>query len=164
MSSLGRELLTRDDPPVTVLVITAANPVLSNPDQARTREGLSRTDLFTVVVDHRLTETAAYADLVLPVEEAPADLYAGPWDTFTRVTLPLATPGIIGAALLSFSLSFDDFITTSFVAGDVMTFPRFVYVSYLRGIPAQANVIGFAMFAFAVLAVVAYQLVARRRR
>ncbi len=41
MSSLGRELLTRDDPPVTVLVITAANPVLSNPDQARTREGLS---------------------------------------------------------------------------------------------------------------------------
>lgn len=98
------------------------------------------------------------------VEEAAADLYAGPWDTFTRVTLPLARPGILGAALLSFSLSFDDFITTNFVAGDAMTFPRYVYVSYLRGIPAQANVIGFAMFAVAVLGVVVYQLAAARRR
>ncbi len=97
------------------------------------------------------------------IEEAAADLYAGPWDTFTRVTLPLAMPGILGAALLSFSLSFDDFITTNFVAGDAMTFPRYVYVSYLRGIPAQANVIGFAMFAVAVLGVVAYQLLAARR-
>lgn len=137
-------------------------------------QGMSSVTLgfWTIVAAHVMfclsfvviTVKARLQSLDWRVEEAAADLYAGPWDTFTRVTLPLATPGIIGAALLSFSLSFDDFITTSFVAGDVMTFPRFVYVSYLRGIPAQANVIGFAMFAFAVLAVVAYQLVARRRR
>jgi len=66
MSSLGRELLDREDPPVTVLLIWAANPVLSNPDQHRVRRGLSREDLFTVVVDHRLTDTCDYADLVLP--------------------------------------------------------------------------------------------------
>ncbi len=66
MSRLGRELLERTDPPVDVLVVWAANPVVSNPDAERVRAGLSREDLFTVVVDHRLSETAAYADVVLP--------------------------------------------------------------------------------------------------
>jgi len=65
-SSLGRELLERADPPVRALFVWAANPVVSNPDTGRTREGLSRPDLFTVVVDHVLTDTARYADVVLP--------------------------------------------------------------------------------------------------
>ncbi len=66
MSSLGRELLERTDPPVTVLMVWAANPVAANPDQHRTRAALARDDLFTAVVEHRLTETCDYADLVLP--------------------------------------------------------------------------------------------------
>lgn len=66
MSRLARELTERNDPPVTVLVIWAANPMISNPDTLRTRAALSRDDLFTVVVDHVLTETARHADLVLP--------------------------------------------------------------------------------------------------
>jgi anaerobic selenocysteine-containing dehydrogenase len=66
MSRLGRELLERADPPVQALVVWAGNPVVSNPDQRRTRAGLARDDLFTVVVDHVHTETTAYADLVLP--------------------------------------------------------------------------------------------------
>jgi anaerobic selenocysteine-containing dehydrogenase len=66
MSSLGRELLERRDPPVQVLVVWAANPMVSNPDTAATRRGLTRDGLFTVVVDHVLTDTARYADLVLP--------------------------------------------------------------------------------------------------
>ena len=45
------------------------------------------------------------------------DLYATPGQTFWRVTFPLALPGIVGAALLCFSLSFDDFIVTNFTAG-----------------------------------------------
>ena len=73
-------------------------------------------------------------------------------------------PGIVGAALLSFSLSFDDFIITNFVSGDESTFPKYVYVSYLRGIPAQANVIGFSMFLIAVLLVVAAQVIGSRRK
>ena len=67
------------------------------------------------------------------------------------------------AAMLAFSLSFDDFIITNFVSGDTSTFPKYVYVSYLRGIPAQANVIGFSLFVIAVLLVVVGQRVASVR-
>ena len=96
------------------------------------------------------------------LEEAAQDLYADPRSTFWRVTFPLALPGIAAAALLSFSLSFDDFIITNFVSGDATTFPKFVYVSYLRGIPAEANVVGFSMFVIAVLLTVAGQAISTR--
>ena len=66
--------------------------------------------------------------------------------------------------MLSFSLSFDDFIITSFVSGNETTFPKFVYVSYLRGIPAQANVIGFSMFAIALLLVIGGSIISSRRK
>jgi spermidine/putrescine transport system permease protein len=98
------------------------------------------------------------------LEEAAQDLYAGPSSTFWKVTFPLVLPGIVGAALLAFSLSFDDFIITNFVSGDETTFPKFVYVSYLRGIPAQANVIGFSMFVVALALVVGGQLVGNARK
>ena len=52
------------------------------------------------------------------------DLYANEWQTFWRVTFPLVFPGILAAALLSFSLSFDDFIITNFNAGNTITFPH----------------------------------------
>ncbi len=97
------------------------------------------------------------------LDEAAADLYAGAVETFWRITFPLVLPGVVSAALLSFSLSFDDFIITSFVSGNETTFPKFVYVSYLRGIPAQANVIGFSMFVIAVTIVVLGQIVNNRR-
>ena len=96
------------------------------------------------------------------LEEAAQDLYADPRSTFWRVTFPLALPGIASAALLSFSLSFDDFIITNFVSGDATTFPKFVYVSYLRGIPAEANVVGFSMFVIAVLLTVGGQMITNR--
>ena len=98
------------------------------------------------------------------LEEAAQDLYAGPSDTFWKITFPLVLPGIVGAAMLAFSLSFDDFIITNFVSGNETTFPKFVYVSYLRGIPAQANVIGFSMFVIALLIVIGGQLIGNARR
>ena len=98
------------------------------------------------------------------LEEAAQDLYASPSQTFWRVTFPLVLPGIVGAALLAFSLSFDDFIITSFVSGNETTFPKFVYVSYLRGIPAQANVIGFSMFVIALSLVIIGQVVGNARK
>ena len=73
-------------------------------------------------------------------------------------------PGIAGAALLAFSLSFDDFIITNFNSGTVSTFPKFVYVSAARGIPAQANVIGSAMFILALVIVIAGQFVGRKTK
>ncbi|MEI6591295.1 MAG: ABC transporter permease, partial [Actinomycetes bacterium] len=51
------------------------------------------------------------------LEEAARDLYANPFKVFMKVTLPLLMPGIISAALLSFALSFDDFIITYFNNG-----------------------------------------------
>ena len=98
------------------------------------------------------------------IEEAAQDLYASPMQTFWKVTFPLVLPGIVAAALLAFSLSFDDFIITNFVSGDSTTFPKFVYVSYLRGIPAQANVIGFSMFLIAVMLVILGQVISSRRK
>jgi spermidine/putrescine transport system permease protein len=77
--------------------------------------------------------------------------------------LPLVAPGIAGAALLAFSLSFDDFIITNFNSGTLTTFPKFIYVSAARGIPAQANVIGSAMFFLALTIVIVGQLVNRRK-
>jgi spermidine/putrescine transport system permease protein len=98
------------------------------------------------------------------LEQAAQDLYATPAQTFLRVTLPLAAPGIAAGALLSFALSFDDYIITSFNAGSTVTFPMFVWGSAQRGTPVQVNVIGTAMFAIAVLLVLAGQFLGGRRR
>jgi spermidine/putrescine transport system permease protein len=67
-------------------------------------------------------------------------------------------PGILAAALLSFALSFDDFIITNFNAGPLSTFPKFVYTAASKGIPAAANVVGSAVFIVAILIVVAVQV------
>ncbi|GAA3596431.1 ABC transporter permease [Kineosporia mesophila] len=106
---------------------------------------------------------ARIASLDPRLEQAAQDLYAGEFETFRRITLPLVAPGIAGAALLAFSLSFDDFIITNFVSGDVNTFPKFVYVSAGRGIPADAYVIGSAMFLLAMAIVLAAELFRWRR-
>lgn len=107
---------------------------------------------------------ARIAGLDPRLEQAAADLYASEFQTFRRVTLPLVAPGIAGAALLAFSLSFDDFIITNFVSGDVNTFPKFVYVSAQRGVPAQAYVVGAFMFALAMAIVLAVEAFRWRRQ
>ena len=66
MTRLGEGLLEVDDPPVKALFIYASNPLASVPHQTKVRRGLARDDLFTVVVEHFLTDTARYADIVLP--------------------------------------------------------------------------------------------------
>jgi spermidine/putrescine transport system permease protein len=61
------------------------------------------------------------------VEEAARDLGASPTSTFVRVTLPLLVPAIVSAYLIAFTLSFDEYAIASFVAGDVTTYPLFLY-------------------------------------
>ena len=111
-----------------------------------------------------VTVKARIASLDPRLEQAAMDLYANEFQTFRRVTLPLIAPGIAAAALLAFSLSFDDFIITNFNSGTLTTFPKFVYVSAARGIPAQANVIGSAMFFLALAIVIAGQLISKRTK
>src|SRR5919106_52126 len=80
------------------------------------------------------------------LEEAAQDLGADPWVTFWKVTFPLIFPGVLAAALLSFALSIDDFIITSFVSGQILTFPLWVFGSVKIGIPPQVFVMGTLIF------------------
>ncbi len=109
-----------------------------------------------------VTVKARLAGLDSSLEQAAMDLYANEWQAFWRVTLPLVFPGVLAAALLSFSLSFDDFIVTNFNHGNTITFPMYVWGAAQRGIPPQVNVVGTVMFAVALLLVVLGSV--RRRR
>lgn len=66
MNLVGRTLLAAGDPPVQLLFVYNANPLATLPNQELVRQGLAREDLFTVVFDQVMTDTARYADLVLP--------------------------------------------------------------------------------------------------
>jgi spermidine/putrescine transport system permease protein len=111
-----------------------------------------------------VTVRARVASLDPALEEAGRDLYASPGQVWWRVTFPLLLPGIIAAALLSFALSFDDYIITSFNRGAAVTFPVYVYTAAARGIPAQANVIASAVFLLAIALVIGSQLITAARR
>jgi spermidine/putrescine transport system permease protein len=98
------------------------------------------------------------------LEEAARDLYASPAATFRYVTFPLVLPGIIGAALLGFSLSFDDFIISFFNAGTLVTFPIYIWGAAQRGIPPQVNALASLVFVSALLIVLSAQLISWRKR
>ena len=66
MNQLGRALTEYDDPAVNVLFVYNCNPAATVPDQRRILRGLEREDLFTVVFEQVMTDTALYADVLLP--------------------------------------------------------------------------------------------------
>ena len=66
MNQLGRALTEYDDPPVKMLFVYNSNAAVTSPDQRRVLRGLEREDLFTVVFDQVMTDTARYADVLLP--------------------------------------------------------------------------------------------------
>jgi spermidine/putrescine transport system permease protein len=72
---------------------------------------------------------------------AAQDLGAPPLEAFRRVTLPLLAPGLLAAALLCFSLSFDDYVISSFVAGETLTLPLYLAGAFQREIAPQIQVL-----------------------
>ena len=66
MNHLGRALTEYQDPPIDVLFVYNCNPAATVPDQRRVLKGLERDDLFTVVFEQVMTDTALYADVILP--------------------------------------------------------------------------------------------------
>jgi spermidine/putrescine transport system permease protein len=97
------------------------------------------------------------------LEEAAMDLGANEWVTFRKVTLPLIAPAILAALLLCFAVSVDDFVVTYFNSGSEVTFPLFVWGAARIGAPPQVNVIGSAIFIFAVGAMLLNVFVQTRR-
>src|SRR4029077_14280225 len=82
------------------------------------------------------------------LEEAARDLGAGPFETFRRVTLPLALPGIAASALLVFTLSIDDYVITSFVAGvGATTLPLHIYSMLKVGVTPEVNAVSTLLLA-----------------
>jgi len=92
MNHLGRALLDYRDPPVQMLFVYNCNPAVTMPNQNKVLEGLARQDLFTVVFDQVMTDTAALADVVLP-----ATTFLESYDIVTSYglsTMQLAKPAI----------------------------------------------------------------------
>lgn len=90
------------------------------------------------------------------------DLGAGVWTTFWRVTLPVIAPGVAAAALLAAALSIDDYVITSFNAGQTITFPLFIFGATRQGVPPEVNVLASALL-FVVLILMAVNVVVQRR-
>jgi spermidine/putrescine transport system permease protein len=98
-----------------------------------------------------ITVRARLAGFDRSLEEAAQDLGATPFWTFALVTLPLIFPGVLAALLLSFAICLDDYVITSFISGNTVTFPLWVYGVTRLGVPPQVNVIGTLIFVSGLL-------------
>jgi ABC-type spermidine/putrescine transport system permease subunit II len=97
------------------------------------------------------------------LQEAAADLGASPWQVFRLVTLPLLRPAILGAILMAFTVSLDDFIVTFFVAGPgATTLPLKVYSMIKSGISPEINALS-ALMVLLSMGLVAFSLLLQRR-
>ena len=94
MTRLGEALLERADPPIQSLLVYDANPAASVPDQNKVRRGLAREDLFTVVVEHFQTDTADFADILLPatMQTEHADLHIAYGHCYVAWNEPAVAP------------------------------------------------------------------------
>ncbi|HEY3456679.1 MAG TPA: ABC transporter permease [Bryobacteraceae bacterium] len=112
------------------------------------RFGHLQLGLHTVILAH-ISFSLVYVVVVIlarlrtfdpGLEEAAADLGANRWQVFRHVTIPLLLPAILGAALLCFTVSFDDYVITSLVAGvDSETLPMMIYAMARKGISPEVN-------------------------
>ncbi len=127
------------------------------------------TGFVTIVIAHVMfsvsyvvvTVRSRLEGMDLRIEEAARDLGARPWTTFRTVTLPLIAPGVAAAAVLSAALSIDDYVITSFNAGQTQTFPLFIFGATRQGVPPEVNVLA-TMLLVVVLGLMAVNLLVQR--
>ncbi len=101
----------------------------------------------------------------LSLETAAADLYATPWATFRRVTLPLMAPGIVAGAMLAFITSLDDVVITEFVkSAGQDTLPTYMLGQLRRGVTPEVNAISTVLLGLTVVILTAFFLLTRERR
>lgn len=100
----------------------------------------------------------------LALETAAADLYATPWATFRRVTLPLLAPGIMAGAMLSFVISLDDVVITEFVkSGGQDTLPTYMLGQLRRSFTPEVNAISTMLLGVTVVLLTAFFLLTRKK-
>jgi len=131
-----------------------------------------RLSIVTVIISH-IAFSISFVVVVVRaslkgfdrrLEEAAQDLGANEWQTFRWITLPLILPGIIGGALLAFTLSLDDFIISFFTVGPgVSLLPVEVYSQVKRAITPKINAISTVMLVLSMLLVFLSQFVQRKR-
>ena len=127
----------------------------------------------SITIDHG-TLSMAYATVVIrtrlaqmdrSLEEAAMDLGARPLVVYLRITLPLIAPALLSAWLLAFTLSLDDLVIASFVAGPASTtLPMVVYSSVRLGVSPQINALASLILLFVSLAVIVAGLALARKR
>jgi spermidine/putrescine transport system permease protein len=125
-----------------------------------------RLSLVTVVIAH-VVFSVSYVAIVVrarlsgfdrSLEEAALDLGARPLQTFGRVTLPLILPGIVSGALLVFTVSIDDYVITSFVAGvGATTLPLQIYSMLKVGVTPEVNAVSTLLLVLTIILIVVAQ-------
>jgi spermidine/putrescine transport system permease protein len=134
-------------------------------------QGVGR-GFWTIVIAHTmfclsfvaLTVKARIRGLDWSLEDAAADLGSPPLRTFFKVTFPLIIPGVVAAFLLSLALSIDDYIITSFIAGNVSTFPKEIFDSSKVEILPQVHVLATLIMVIAIAILVLGTIAGNRRR
>jgi spermidine/putrescine transport system permease protein len=127
------------------------------------------TGFVTIVIAHVMfcvsyvvvTVKARLEGMDRHIEEAAMDLGATEWTTFRKVTLPMIAPGVAAAAMLAAALSIDDYVITSFNAGQTQTFPLYIFGATRQGVPAEVNVLA-TMLLLVVLVLMAVNVVVQR--
>jgi spermidine/putrescine transport system permease protein len=124
--------------------------------------------MHTVILAHVMFSVAYVVIVIMArlrtvepaLEEAALDLGGNEWDAFRLVTLPQLGPAILSAALLAFTISFDDYVITSMVAGvDSETLPMVIYAMARRGANPVVNAISTMIVAgLGVLIVISERL------
>lgn len=122
---------------------------------------ISHTVMSVAVVTFIIRARMQGTDLRL--EEAAADLYAGKWNAFRQITLPLAFPAILAGALMSFTLSLDNTIVSSFVQLPGSTpWPVYIFSSLKVGLRPEVAAVSTLMLVLTLIALAAVALVLRR--
>ena len=99
----------------------------------------------------------------LTLETAAADLYASPWATFRRVTLPILMPGVIAGAMLAFVVSLDDVVITEFVkSAGQDTLPTYMLGQMRRQLTPEINAISTGLLLLTVAMLTAFFLLTRK--
>jgi spermidine/putrescine transport system permease protein len=128
------------------------------------------TGFATIVIAHVMftvsyvvvTVKARLEGMDRHIEEAAMDLGATEWTTFRKVTLPMIAPGVAAAALLAAAISVDDYVITSFNAGQTVTFPLFIFGATRQGVPPEVNVLATGLLVI-VLILMGLNVVIQRR-